>query len=253
MTRQAVAFAVLLAAMTCWAPASAHCDTTQGPVVTAARAALEARDPDLVLHWVRPEDEPLVTETFQQTLAVRALGPEAQTLADRHFFETLVRIHRAGEGAPFTGLSEDAPEPIILATDKALESGSLAELEGMLVSAVQAGLAERFAAASAANEFDPGDVTGGREFVAAYVPLTHWVEGVFERASEKGGHHLEQCEFSSATAAHHDSAGHPDSHGSPAAEHDEPHRVLWLVTILLAVLACVEAAFLLRRQRHVAT
>ena len=30
---------------------------------------------------------------------VRAMGEQAQAVADRHFFETVVRTHRAGEGA----------------------------------------------------------------------------------------------------------------------------------------------------------
>lgn len=84
--------------------ASAHCDGMDGPVVKAARAALETHDPRLVLIWVQKKDEAEVRQAFQSTLAVRDLSPEAKELADRYFFETLVRLHRAGEGAPYTGL-----------------------------------------------------------------------------------------------------------------------------------------------------
>ncbi len=176
--RTALAVA-LLAGITVSSPAFAHCDTMKGPVVTAAAAALEAGDPTLVLHWVRPADEAAIRSAFQQALVVRALGPEAKTLADRYFFETLVRIHRAGEGAPYTGLVKSEPEPIIAATDRALRLGTTDELENLLVAKVRAGLAHRFAAARASGAFRPGDVAAGRKFVAAYVPLTHWVEGVF--------------------------------------------------------------------------
>jgi hypothetical protein len=41
---------------------------------------------------------------FTKTLAVRKQSKEAKELADMYFFETLVRIHCAGEGAPYTGL-----------------------------------------------------------------------------------------------------------------------------------------------------
>jgi hypothetical protein len=85
MTRLTAAFFALLAALAISRPASAHCDTTRGPVVTAARAALDAGDPKLVLHWVRPEDEPAIEAAFEHTLGVRALGPEAKALADRYF------------------------------------------------------------------------------------------------------------------------------------------------------------------------
>ena len=86
------------------ARALAHCDGLDGPVVKAAQRALETRNPALVLIWVQEKDEPEIRKAFEQTLAVRELCPQARELADRFFFETLVRVHRAGEGAPFTGL-----------------------------------------------------------------------------------------------------------------------------------------------------
>ncbi|HEU5076095.1 MAG TPA: DUF6448 family protein [Polyangiaceae bacterium] len=240
----------LLACIALSRPAAAHCDTTKGPVVTAARAALEAGDPNLVLHWVRPEDEPEVRSAFQHTIGVRALGPAAKELADRYFFETLVRIHRAGEGAPYTGLTDDDPEPIIAATDRALVSGSAEQLEQQLVPAVRSGLAERFAAARSAQGFGRGDVASGRNFVAAYVTLTHWVEGVFTAAQGTSEHH--------GAAAAHDDAAHAVVH--PPGSHEEtgapiePHgpapgqHLPWILAGLLAVAALVEGAFLVRRR-----
>jgi hypothetical protein len=246
--------AFIVALLACLAPsrpAAAHCDTTKGPVVTAARAALEAGDPNLVLHWVRPEDEPVVRSAFQHTMDVRALGPEAKELADRYFFETLVRIHRAGEGAPYTGLTDGDPEPIIAATDRALASGSADQLEQQLVTALRGGLAERFAAAGAAKDFRPGDVAGGRTFVAAYVPLTHWVEGVFTAAKGTTEHH--------GAAVGHNDAAHAVVHQPGSHEGTtEPHgpaigqHVPWILAGLLAVAALVEGAFLMRRRRRAA-
>ncbi|HKY38647.1 MAG TPA: DUF6448 family protein [Polyangiaceae bacterium] len=202
-----------------------------------------------MLHWVSGEDEASVRSAFQQTLDVRALGPEARTLADRHFFETLVRIHRAGEGAPYTGLSDAEPEPLIRATDRALEAGSTAELEHQLVEAVRAGLAERFSKAKATRDFRPGDVAAGRNFVAAYVSLTHWVEAVDRAASTTGEHH-----GAAAYEVVHPASHAPGAHGE--VEHGlQPHtgRLLqhlpWILTGLLAVIALVEGTLLVRRPR----
>ena len=80
--------------------AFAHCDGLDGPVVNAARKALATNNVNYVLVWVQKENEPELRTVFQQTLAVRKLSPESQALADRHLFETVVRLHRAGEGAP---------------------------------------------------------------------------------------------------------------------------------------------------------
>ena len=81
------------------ARARAHCDSLDGPVVKAALEALDTRNPAYALIWVTAADEPEIRSAFERTLAVRALGPQARDLADRFFLETLVRVHRAGEGA----------------------------------------------------------------------------------------------------------------------------------------------------------
>jgi Family of unknown function (DUF6448) len=81
-----------------------HCDALDGPVVNAARQALDAGNVDLVLPYVHAPGEEEVRATFDAVLPVHALGPEARQVADRLFLETVVRLHRAGEGAPYTGL-----------------------------------------------------------------------------------------------------------------------------------------------------
>ena len=82
----------------------AHCDTLDGPVVKTARAALEKGDVTPILKWVKKENEAEIRDLFKKTLSVRSKGKEAQELADMYFLETLVRVHRAGEGEPYTGL-----------------------------------------------------------------------------------------------------------------------------------------------------
>ena len=108
---------------------NAHCDTMNGPVVKAAKKALETGNVNLVLIWVQKQDAAEIKSAFEKTLAVRKLSSEARDLADMYFFETLVRIHRAGEGEPYTGLkpTETKVEPGIEAADNSLETGSAEE------------------------------------------------------------------------------------------------------------------------------
>src|SRR5512133_3612252 len=102
--RFALASVVVLALASSPSTASAHCDTLNGPVIAAARLALEKGDVTPVLKWVKAAGEPEIRHAFEQALAVRTAGSQAKELADRYFFETLVRVHRQGEGAPYTGL-----------------------------------------------------------------------------------------------------------------------------------------------------
>jgi len=186
-----------------------HCDTLDGPLVTLARKALEEKNVNLVLPWVRPEDDPEIRHAFDHAQVVRDLGPEARSLADRHFLETVVRIHRAGEGAPFTGLKPAGLDlgPAVPAADHALKAGSADAVIKLLVDAVTAGVRARFHTAAETQRFDPNDVAAGRRYVEAYVPYVHYVERLWEVASGPvHGHsaeHETQAHQSEPTAHHH--------------------------------------------------
>ena len=162
--------------------ARAHCDTLDGPVVSTAKTALEKGDITPVLKWVRSDDEKEIKEVFNKTLAARKSGPEAKELVDRYFFETLVRIHRAGEGAPYTGLQAGPPEPIIAAADKALETGSIDEVVKHVSVTVSDGIKKRFTQTLERKKRADENVASGREFVEAYVGFTHYVEGLYNTA-----------------------------------------------------------------------
>lgn len=108
-----VAIAAVLATGFCSllaSPAWAHCDTMGGPVIAEVRAALEKGDATPILKWVKKENDAEIRTAFARAVALRAKGPEAKELADQYFLETLVRLHRAGEGAPYTGLKDEPVE-----------------------------------------------------------------------------------------------------------------------------------------------
>jgi hypothetical protein len=168
---------------------AAHCDALDGPVVRAAQQALDTRNPALALIWVQAHDEREIRMAFEQTLAVRGLSPKAKELADRFFFETLVRVHRAGEGASFTGLQPAGRDlgPAIPAADKALEEGSVESVVKLLTAAMLEHLRDRFKQVATAKAFNPGDVAAGRAYVKTYVEFIHYVERLYE-ASTTGIH-----------------------------------------------------------------
>ncbi len=172
----------------------AHCDTLDGPVVMTAKTALEKEEVTPVLKWVRKQDEKEIQELFKKTVTVRKQGKEAKDLADMYFFETLVRIHRAGEGAPYTGLKPaGAVEPSVAAADKALEGGSVDDLVKMVNDAAAKGIRERFARTVETKKHADHTVDAGRTFVAAYVEFTHYVERLHMNAVADSGHAHEQA------------------------------------------------------------
>jgi Family of unknown function (DUF6448) len=170
-------------------PAMAHCDSMDGPVVKDAQRALADKDVAPVLKWVRAQDEEPIREAFEMTLAVRGESDVAQTLADRYFFETLVRVHRASEGEAFTGLKPaGSVDPAIAAADHALAEGDIDPLADEMAAAVRDSIEERFAEAHEKRQVAEESVVQGREYVEAYVQLTHFVEGVDHLVSNGASH-----------------------------------------------------------------
>ena len=122
-----------------------HCDSLDGPVVTAARKALDARDVNLVLPFVHADGEEEVRAMFLRVLAVRDLGSAARETADQLFFETVVRVHRAGEGAPYTGLKPAGlpAGPVIPVAERAVEEGSAEPVVALLADVLRGELQRR--------------------------------------------------------------------------------------------------------------
>jgi hypothetical protein len=185
------ALAALFAMLIQPAPASAHCDSTSGPVVGAARQALELGDPGPVLAYVQPAAEGELSAAFWQTLAVRQAGDQTQELADRYFFETAVRLHRLGEDASYTGLKEGAEvSPALAAAERALESGDVEAVSTLIERAVRLELDERYQTVVAARQraAQEGGVPANRARAEAELAFEQYVDGVYQAALGRADH-----------------------------------------------------------------
>lgn len=169
-----------------------HCDTMDGPVITEAKIALEKGNVTPVLKWVRKDDEDEIKKASEETLGVRKLSPQAKDLADMYFFETLVRVHRAAEGAGYTGLKPAGQvEPVIAAADKAIESSPLDDLAKEISTLIMSGIRQRFNHVVETKKHTNESVEAGREYVAAYVEFVHYVEWLHNDALGTAAPHAE--------------------------------------------------------------
>ena len=171
--------------------ARAHCDTMDGPTAADGKKALETYNINYALKWILPEHEDELKEIFALSMKVRGLSPEAQKLADKYFLENLVRIHRAGEGAPYEGLKPSGT-PIdekILAADRAIAAGNLSPLEGLVTQEEMHELEEKFSKAMALKDFAVDDVEAGRAYIEAYVSFFKLAEGESQEHGHEHHHH----------------------------------------------------------------
>jgi hypothetical protein len=173
--------------------AQAHCDGVEGPVAKAALAALDSGNVGLALPYAPATAESEIKAAFAQSLKVRSLGPDAKALADRAFIETTVRLHRAGEGAQYTGLKPAGTDfgPAIPAAERALEAGNLSQLRTLLADEIEHGLHARFEHAQAARNAaarSTNDVVAARDRVSAELGFVTFVEGLRQSAHGAAGH-----------------------------------------------------------------
>lgn len=148
-----------------------HCDTRDGPIAEAVSKALEAGNVNFILIWIPPDSEDEMKDVFERGLKARRLGKEAKEVADDWILETAVRLHRAGEGAPYTGIKPAGLDegPVVPRAERAIESGDPEELLEFMRAAVDEELSRRFHLVSSAKDYDPDDVASGRRYVEAFI------------------------------------------------------------------------------------
>lgn len=224
----------------------AHCDTMNGPVITAAKLALDKGDVKLILIWVSPKDEVAITELFNNTLKLRKINPEVKQFADRNFFENLVRIHRAGEGEPYIGIKDSTEvEPPIAAADKALETGSLVNVMKMLEGSMEKGVKEKFDVMMSRKNYDKNDVGTGREFVESYVTFMHYVEGIYAVANANTEHHDIESE---AVIVSQKTAGNEQHQTVSEINHNSGDHISHIL-IIAGVILIIAVQILLNRKK----
>jgi hypothetical protein len=159
----------------------AHCDSMEGPVVKASKTALETGNINYVLIWIREVDEQEIKDLFNRVLEVRKLNDTAKELADNYFFETVVRVHRMGEGVAYTGLkpADYKPEEGIETADAAIEKNSVDEILAHLDESEYLKVKALFGEVTSKKNFNINDVNAGRDYVASYVHFIHYVEELF--------------------------------------------------------------------------
>jgi hypothetical protein len=191
MKRNILLLTIFLSIIFVFTNLSAHCDSMEGPVVKASQKALETGNINYVLIWVRAEDEQEIKVMFDKVNKVRTLSPEAKELADMYFFETVVRVHRMGEGVGYTGLkpARYKPDEGIEAADIAIEENSLDPIYAHLDEAQNPKINEYFTDLQSKKDYDVNDLKAGREYVETYVHFIHYVEAIFNGEDSKSEEH----------------------------------------------------------------
>jgi hypothetical protein len=168
--------------------ALAHCDSYDGPVIKDAKKAIAQDNVDLVLKWVSPEQEEEIITLFRKTRELRDGDSMVFNIVEKHFLETLVRLHRETEGAPYTGLkAAGTTKPVIQLSDAAISEGSVDDLAEKLLNHIRHVVYDKYHKVASLYPVKDDSVEKGREFVEAYVDYTHTLEAIHD-ILDGGGH-----------------------------------------------------------------
>ena len=170
-------------------PASAHCDSYDGPTIKDGLKALETNNVNLILKWIDKDQEAEVVSLFHKTYSLKNGDPEIYSIVEKHFLETLVRLHRETEGAPFTGLKPaGSTSAIVQLSDNSLYNSNLDNLLSKLNGHINQVIQEKYRKASELHKTKDVSAELGREYVEAYVDYTHTVEALHD-IIEHGAEH----------------------------------------------------------------
>lgn len=157
----------------------AHCDSYDGPVIKDALTALDNNNVELVLKWIEPQQEQEVITLFNKTYSLKNEDEQIYTIVEKHFLETLVRLHRETEGAPFTGLKPaGSMTPMVAMADRSIEINSMEEVAKNVTTHLEQVLRDRYAKVMELNKTKDNSVEEGRAYVHAYVEYTHTLEAL---------------------------------------------------------------------------
>lgn len=171
-------------------PASAHCDSFDGPTIKDAVKALETNNVNLVLKWIDESQEEEIVSLFNKTYALKSGDQEVYSIVEKHFLETLVRLHRETEGAPYTGLkAAGTTKPIVQLSDAALAEKDIDGLLNKLNGHISSIIKEKYQKVAILDAGKNESAQKGREYVEAYVDYTHTLEALHDILDAGAGHH----------------------------------------------------------------
>lgn len=155
----------------------AHCDSYDGPVIKDALTALDQNNVELVLKWIDPQQEEEIISLFHKTYNLKNEDEQVYAIVEKHFLETLVRLHRETEGAGFTGLKPaGSMTPLVEMADNSIADNEVENVIKTVTSHLEEVLRERYAEVMKLHKTKNDSVEQGRAYVHAYVEYTHTLE-----------------------------------------------------------------------------
>jgi hypothetical protein len=137
-----------------------------GPMMKAARMALESGNARHILIWVPEGSENTLKNLLEKACCERY---SQKSKAADWYFETVQRLHRSGMQSNYSGIEDVifGEIPVIRKADEAIETGNFEQLSGLVPVMDISELRQRFDTIREMRNYP--DLSAGRTFVSAYL------------------------------------------------------------------------------------
>ena len=165
-------------------------DPHNGPVMRAAKMALETGNANYVLIWVSEKSENTLKNLLEKTYCERSSRKNLQNRAIDWYFETVNRFHLANKGALYTclkpgGLDEN---PIVPKVERAIETGNFEKIIGVIPNTHAADVREHFHHVMDKRNYDLNNIAAGRAYVSAFFDFIGYVHNLSSVIPGEGDH-----------------------------------------------------------------
>jgi len=165
-------------------------DLLNGPVIRAAKTALETGDANYIVIWVPEESENTLKNLLEKTCCTQRIKNNMQNRAIDWYFDTVNRLCFVDRKMMFTGLKSDGCNEnlIISKAVKAIETGSVEIITDNIPVAYEDEVKQRFRQVINKKNYPVNNPTAGRAYVSAFFEFMGYVQSLTFEISCKRDH-----------------------------------------------------------------
>jgi hypothetical protein len=155
-------------------------DEMQGPVVKAAKMALETGNVNYILIWLPEESENTLKNLLEKTCCTRSSRMNMKNRAYDWYFEMVNRFFNIGRPRDnLTIRGGLAEKPLDLKVDKAIESGNFEEIRDIIPVTHEADAKQRFLHVMNMRNYPVNNIAEGRAYVSAFFDFNRYMHDLY--------------------------------------------------------------------------
>jgi hypothetical protein len=151
-----------------------------GPVISAAKRALETGNAHYILIWIPEESENTVKNLLEKAYCERYTQKNAYNHIVDWYFETINHLHSVHYGPYNLTISTKAPEEktIIFLVERTCESGNFEEITTVIQDTPSGEMRQRFNDVMKKRNYGVENIAAGRVYVSAFTDFIAFVNNL---------------------------------------------------------------------------